>query len=77
MFPHLATECLLLTDFSGPPGVGKTLTAETLAGTFKVPLYTVCIELGNRLLILANFAGGGGPNRSGPYPSGKVLEDYL
>ncbi|KAI8956826.1 hypothetical protein F5Y11DRAFT_364727 [Daldinia sp. FL1419] len=25
----------------GPPGVGKTLTAETLAETFKAPLYTV------------------------------------
>ncbi|KAH7131172.1 P-loop containing nucleoside triphosphate hydrolase protein [Dactylonectria macrodidyma] len=25
----------------GPPGVGKTLTAETIAETYRIPLYTV------------------------------------
>jgi hypothetical protein len=36
---------LLLMNNSGPPGIGKTLTAETLAETFKAPLYTVYIKL--------------------------------
>jgi AAA+ superfamily predicted ATPase len=26
---------------SGPPGVGKTLTAEAVADTMRVPLYTI------------------------------------
>ena len=48
-FPSQAITDLLLMYNSGPPGVGKTLTAETLAETFKAPLYTVCTMLGDSL----------------------------
>ena len=30
--------------FTGPPGVGKTLTAEALAGELRLPLYTIRLE---------------------------------
>ena len=49
LFPYQTFKSLLLTGYSGPPGVGKTLTAETLAETFKVPLYTVCTIIGDSL----------------------------
>ena len=32
----------LLTGKSGPPGVGKTLTAEAVSEHLKKPLYSVC-----------------------------------
>jgi AAA+ superfamily predicted ATPase len=31
-----------LTCKSGPPGVGKTLTAEAVAELLQLPLYSVC-----------------------------------
>ena len=49
-------------DHSGPPGVGKTLTAETLAETFKAPLYTVRDKLDDLLSIVTNRPGCRGSN---------------
>ena len=39
---------------SGPPGVGKTLTAEGIAETKRLPLYNVCqssARLSSRLIM--------------------------
>ncbi len=33
--------------FSGPPGTGKTFTAEALAELLQLPLYAVCLFLNN------------------------------
>jgi len=63
-----------LTQISGPPGVGKTLTAETLAETHKMPLYAVRPSDGS-FMGLADRSGSCWTDRRRACHSGSDVDD--
>jgi AAA+ superfamily predicted ATPase len=56
-FPSCYSDPSSNTQYSGPPGVGKTLTAESMSEVLQLPLYTVCAlsPLGITMLIIFRF----------------------